>query len=240
MAIEVYLNGRQLIGTPTTPFAVNAQAANSLCGWVYIPGAWTTATISMFGIYMAGAIAGDPGFTAVQIGTRSTAPNNIYAWTWNGGVLVNTNGAVTFSGNTWYHAAYTYDGTTHSIYINGALIATSTAVQKPGTLDQTFINGYPDGGTNESGNFWCDDIQFYDRTLSAAEVMTIYRSEGFRHAIVQGIRAHYSFNELYSGLDVVSVRDMSGHGGNLILSGTGTAPTYVAGLAGSDNRRVII
>lgn len=233
MAIRMYTNGKQLIGTPDAPFNINAQTPVTLCGWYYIDGTWPTTTISIFGVYMVGAIPGNPAFTAIQIGMRD---GNIVIWTWNGGILIQTTGVSL--PNTWIHVGYTYTGTLHSLYINGVLHTTSTNAQNPGTLDQTYINGYPGGGVNESGNVLLDDFQLYQRALLQSEIQTICQSYGTRHGVYNSLKASYEFQEQYSNNDVVIVRDISGNNADLIPVGVGTTPTYTNGCAGSNARHL--
>lgn len=83
------------------------------------------------------------------------------------------------STNTWFHVAATYNGTVTSIYINGVLknstsavtgnLVTNTSPLKIG-LDQTGAN--PFAGA-------IDDIKIYGRGLSATEVLDLYQTPEF-------------------------------------------------------------
>lgn len=229
MAIRVYSNGQQLVGLPANPFGIPAIGNISICGWVNLTST-PTGTFSMFGVYGTG------GVTAVQIGIRVTPAIDVVAWTWGGSSLAVSTGVQSLLNNTWYHLSYTYNGTTHLLYINGVLVNSSTAAQITGLLNQTYINGYPTGGVNESGNAIMDDIEFYDRTLSLNEINTIYNAQGSRHGIVLNAKASYTFQELGVNATVISVKDISGHLADLAPVGTGTTPIYIEGLPCSDLR----
>src|SRR5579872_785574 len=79
----------------------------------------------------------------------------------NGSTLSNYNTAYTTNTGTWYYAAYTYDGTTLTAYMNGSPLGTSTAVsgdikydgygQQPWLIgtDYSIAQGYFDGLIDE-------------------------------------------------------------------------------------------
>jgi hypothetical protein len=70
---------------------------------------------------------------------------------------------------TWYHVAGTYDGTTLKAYINGILRATSTC--SDGIIDSQGVMNIarnPLLATYFNGTI--DDVRYYDRTLSDAEI----------------------------------------------------------------------
>src|ERR1035437_4908465 len=161
--------------------SINPQTANTLMTWVNST-TWTGGiTNSMVGTYNSATTGG----TAIQIGTRlGTGFCDI--WTWGGAVLVSSTGGTgitTLSNNTWYHIAYTYDGTTHILYINGVQTNTATTTQLAGTITAIYLNGYPGGLTAETGLFSVDDISYFNRTLTAAEVMTAYSTSGDRDGL---------------------------------------------------------
>lgn len=87
--------------------------------------------------------------------------------------------------NKWYHVAATYDGSSSvngmKIYVNGVSVAVSTISN---SLSATIVNTQPfqlgaRGTTiNATSNPLMgslDDVRVYNRTLSATEVMSIYR-----------------------------------------------------------------
>jgi hypothetical protein len=184
----------------------------------------------MVGLYRSGS-------TGIQIGTRGSA-QQIDVWNWGGTVQISSTG-YTPPPATWIHIGYTWDSTTHSLYVNGVLNNTSTASVTAGVLNLVYINGYPTGGTAEVSATQVDDVLYYNRTLSAAEVQTIATCRGFRDGIFYGLIARYSFNELPPGGTLASVVDYSGNGNTLIPQGAGTAVTYIPGVIDLDDRPVL-
>ena len=75
--------------------------------------------------------------------------------------------------NTWYHVAMTYDGSSLSLYVNGALdgsiAASGPIIPKPVPLR---IGGASTGPWFFNGRV--DEVSLYDRALTASEVQAIY------------------------------------------------------------------
>jgi hypothetical protein len=70
----------------------------------------------------------------------------------------------------WSHLAYTYDGLTSKLYVNGALVAsTAAAFTLPNTAQPLRIGGNGVWAT-EFFDGLIDDVRVYNRPLSAAEV----------------------------------------------------------------------
>lgn len=80
------------------------------------------------------------------------------------------------SSHTWYHAATTYDGTTATLYVNGANVASTGAI---GPLyaygPQTYIGAAVSGTTNFMTGL-VDETGIWNRCLSAGEIATLYNS----------------------------------------------------------------
>lgn len=178
--------------------------------------------------------------TALQIGT-STGAGELTCWTWGGGTMVGTaTGSMTTYNNLWVFIVYTFNGTTHRVYRNGALLASSTTAQIAGFLNQVYINGYPGGGTGEVDAFEVDQYALFNRELSIEEIQTMYYANGARHGIHNGIVARYDFDERSQGSSASGVVDLSGNEHTLTLTGASTAitHTYVNTLANSNIRPV--
>lgn len=232
MAARLFAGG-QLLNTATGTSLVSSAAPHSLTCWLrFITWPLPTRT-SMVGI--AGPAVPT---TAVQIGQSIDNVGDIDAWTWGGTSLISTNGLVTFTANTWYNVAYTYDGTSHRLYIDGNLINTTTTAQQSGTYDQVFVNSYPTGGSSESGDFEVDDVNLFDRTLSQEEIRTKMLIAGAADGISFGALCRYFFNEGPIGANVTEVVDVYNSPPTLSLtpSLTGSVPTYVQGVATHDCR----
>jgi subtilisin family serine protease len=82
------------------------------------------------------------------------------------GTLKTVSGPVPMSAGAWSHLAFSSDGTTLSLYINGQLVATEAAVAVSATSSPLKI------GTSLWGNFdgLIDDVRVYDSTLSEARI----------------------------------------------------------------------
>lgn len=180
--------------------------------------------------------------SALQIGT-TLGQGELSCWTWGGAIVVGMPpDFMTQYNNVWVNISYTYNGTTHRLYLNGPEIATSITAQLVGNLQAITINGFPTGAANETGNHIVDSYFLWGRTLSANEILTIYNAQGARHGIEYQIIASYEFDEGIEASNAVQVLDQSGNGLNLLFAGTGATPKYVYGstYAGSNIRPVII
>jgi len=194
---------------------------------VWINAVWNSgATVSMVGMYDGTTVVTPT--TGLQIGTTAGNLGGLSIWGYGGTTMVeSTPGAMTAYNNIWVNVTYTYNGTTHIAYVSGVQIATGTTAQVPGTFTQVYINGYPPAGNaSECAAFGVDMYAYFDRTLSANEVLTIYNAAGARHGIVYGKLARYEFDESAQGATVVNVPDLSGNGNNLSAIGSGSAITY--------------
>lgn len=97
--------------------------------------------------------------------------------------------AYTFSTNTWYHVAATYDGSNYAMYVNGEKI-------KSGTYSSTMSTGLLNlcigckstnaAGTSSTGNAnkRLNDVRIYDEALSPLEIKRLS----------QGLVVHYPLN----------------------------------------------
>lgn len=220
-ASDIHLN------TATGNF-VSANSSFSITTWInanWNPGG----PRSMVGIYGPLNQSNSPTaapVTAVQIGSY-VGNGDLRCWTWGGSSLVNTAASfMTPFNNTWVFIAYTYDGTTHRVYVNGSLAASSAAAQTAGYLKQIYINGYPGGGTGEVYNHLVDQYSLYNRTLTADEIVTMFSANGGRHGIIQGLIAKYEFDEKSQGQSCTSVPDLSGLNNQLTSLGAGTPINY--------------
>ena len=210
------------LASQTGAFSVNALTPVTLMSWINVD--WNTGnTYSMVGTYNTATSGG----TAIQIGCRGTPHlGNVLIWTWGGTVLVSSNGVVAPTSNGWTHVAYTYDGTTHRLYVNGQFANSSTVAQLAGTMTAVYINGYPSGGVNETGPFSVDDVVYFNRQLSADEILTAYTTAGDRDGMVYGMIANYAFKEGAAGAVANNVVDYTGNGNNLTPLGTATGVNF--------------
>jgi hypothetical protein len=95
--------------------------------------------------------------------------------------------------NSWQHVAFTYDGATHRLYRNGAQVAalttTTTLVRNSATTafgaKPNNSGTAPDSGAPGYWNGGFDDFGFWNRALTAAEVLEVYQGGGQGRGIGQ-------------------------------------------------------
>ena len=94
-----------------------------------------------------------------------------------------TNGANNFTNNKWYFITYCFsrlNGGTIKLYVNGKLNSIN-----PASLSWSFVNNPPLYIGDSSDAYWeefkgiIDDIRIYDRTLSDAEILSLYNEGGW-------------------------------------------------------------
>lgn len=228
----------------------NVTTALTILYWINLTTVGATPIQSIVGLYNGTNTASTSPTTGIQIGTgQSATAGAIDVWTWGGTILVSTAGtSYTAPTGTWIHVGYTctaISGTTqtHSIYINGILINTSTnALQVAGVPTQFYVNGYPQTTAGaeaytETNNTQVDDIAIFNRMLSSNEIFTIYSSLGFRSGEDYDLIAKYKFNELAIGQSAVNATDYTGNGFPCIAyNNGGTLPTYVQSWSNLDAR----
>jgi hypothetical protein len=142
-----------------------------------------------------------------------------FAITTNGnGAEQNLTGGGHLPLNTWSHVAVTLSGTTGTLYLNGAPVATNPNMTlKPSSLGNTNQNWigrsqYPDPFLNGT----VDDFTIYNRALSPAEVAAFAGGQ-----LGAGNVADYKFDENGGGTAI----DSSGNAHNATIISPGSAAT---------------
>lgn len=133
--------------------------------------------------------------------------------------------------NTWTHIAIDYDSDSSSnapkFYIGAELVATTVGSAPSGTryadagVDM-LVGNRPTGTRAFDGRI--ADIRLYPRSLSAAEISTMYTSRG-HDGNVRDLALRYSFFGA-DGVSPSTVFDLSGNGN----TGTVTTATYASDL----------
>ena len=229
---HMYVSGANFLRS-IDPYTIN----------VWINANWNAGAVASFiGMYDGVPLTGSTTTTGLQIGTRAGA-GDLCCWTYGGVILVQTaTGVMTPWSNKYAMVTYTFDGTTHKVYLNGVLLNTATGNTVAGTFTQIYVNGYPPtGNANETATYSVDAYGYYGRELSAAELLTIYNAAGTRNGIFYGEIVRYEFDELPEGSTVTGIVDLSGHNNPMLYSGTG-APithTYINSYADSNIRPVL-
>ncbi len=79
------------------------------------------------------------------------------------------NGVTPVNDNAWHHVAYTYDGTTIRLYVDGVEDATLDAIIDTGVAGETNVNiGSQLGGSLFQGLI--DDVRIYDSALTPEQI----------------------------------------------------------------------
>jgi hypothetical protein len=77
--------------------------------------------------------------------------------------------------NVWHHYAYTFDGTTNLLYVDGVEKNRSTTAPDPGPVS----NARMGSGHNNAENFGgdVDELRVYSRAITAAEVLALSKGD---------------------------------------------------------------
>lgn len=117
------------------------------------------------------AATGGGGQYSMQISS-----NKLRCWTWNAAYGPVQSSNTTITDNKWHHVlcSVSSDGTTVTVYVDGAADGSNTATAKNSDSDSTFKIGSNSTPTYFTGSL--DDVRIYNRALSAAEVAQLYSS----------------------------------------------------------------
>jgi concanavalin A-like lectin/glucanase superfamily protein len=115
----------------------------------------------------------------------------------------------------WHHVAYTYDRTTHALYVDGAMVASSTAASDSRTPNQVWL-GTVDGSA-ELYKGLLDEVRIWSVARAAADVARdmLHRPPGHEPGLV----AYWTFDDVQSAGHSL---DMTG-GGDDVTLGDGIA-----------------
>jgi len=154
--VEILLNG--FIPFPTSTISIDT--------WVQLD------TISAGSVYqIVGNGSGGTTSLRFQInnGKLEFLLNDNYAWR---SVIL---GSQSLAANTWYHVAVTYDGTTATTYINGAVDNTTNITYKITTVYNTLYIASFDYGQNQLlGTI--DELRISKDLRSATEITNYYQA----------------------------------------------------------------
>jgi hypothetical protein len=128
---------------------------------------WFAFTDSMPGERRVAVSLGDgqAAGSRLKLGLRD---QRIAAWTGNDDDLVTT--ALMPPG--WHHLAYTFDGSTHRLFVDDLQRATSTTPPTTGAIANARLGADFDNAEDFAGQL--DDIRIYSRPLTAAEVAALF------------------------------------------------------------------
>lgn len=116
--------------------------------------------------------------------------------------------------NTWYHVAFTYDGSNVKAYLNGNEVG---SFAKTGTLDQSSLPvriGSGDDGSGGPAAVWdglIDEVKIYSRSLSQAEVSAEYNANNAGAAAGLALGAVTAGSSRTSPFDVITQTSAGGY-----------------------------
>ena len=121
----------------------------------------------------------------------------IYASVANGTAYQDIMSASTIQADTWYHVAFTADGTNLTLYVNGVREnSTSQTMTPKSNSNQLVIGAEAAGGMLLFFNGTIDEVAIYSRAKSAEEIATDSREE-----ILADLGVRYSYLKKLLGLD---------------------------------------
>ncbi|MCX6259993.1 MAG: DUF2341 domain-containing protein, partial [Bacteroidia bacterium] len=225
------------ITTPTSSFnQLNGNFTISIWAIYTSPPA---AIANLFSLQNAGTSNG------AQLGFRNAGYHAV-AWKWGGTELVNYGS--TPSSNTWHYYVYTFDGTTHSFYVDGGAPVTSTVAPQTAMPDQVNLGRYSGG---EYFNGYLDEARYSTTVKTTGWITTEYNNQsdqiiGAGH-FIQSVSAeseynspsNYIFNVCAGAIVNYSIPSQAGHTytwtvtGGAPASSTGNAVTITWGAAGT-------
>lgn len=71
----------------------------------------------------------------------------------------------------WHHLAYTFDGTTHQLFLDNTSVGTIVRAPKPGEVLKARLGAYDLMDEMFAGRI--DDVRIYDRALDAAGITAL-------------------------------------------------------------------
>lgn len=202
-------------------------------------------------VYPTNPSAGWPDFEGFA-GFRNDANGDFYLLQLNSTTVEarfrNSSGVnydLTYSGlnlNTWNHFVMTYDGTTFSLYHNGAL---QTSIAASGTISNTAL-AFNVGRVPFSTNFYLDgkldEVSLWNTALTQTDVTNIYTGCGINSSSA-GLKLLYNFNQGVANGNNAGVSTLIDGAGNInaSLSGmslSGTSSNFVNGVLGGGSSSI--
>jgi Concanavalin A-like lectin/glucanases superfamily len=174
-----------------------ASAAQTVELWVDTPATSVTADFVVMRTYL---------MEGVQIGVRN---GTVAVWRTSGGEIL-VKAPAPPSASTWHHVAYTFDQTTHTLYVDGVVADAETAASDSRTPNTVWLGTLD--GTNELFKGEMDEVRVWSVARSAGEVRT-----DMRHSPpgpVSGLVAYWTFDDVHSRGRAV---DASGSGNDVTL-----------------------
>jgi hypothetical protein len=151
----------------------NGTSASVSAGVNRLPAANQPQSISLWlrvgslpsGIASALSLTNDSKGSGVQMGYRS---GRFGVWKYGGAFLVST--ASVPAANAWHHVTYTFDGTTHRLYLNGTFVSQSTVAPQTSVPTALTLGAW---SNSEYLAGTVDNVRIYKRALGEGEVLLL-------------------------------------------------------------------
>jgi hypothetical protein len=174
-----------------------ASASQTAELWVDYPATSATADFLVMRTYL---------MEGVQIGVRG---GTVAVWRTSGGEIL-VKAATPPSTDSWHHVAYTYNQTTHTLYLDGAVADAEISASDSRTPNTVWLGALD--GTSELYQGQMDEVRVWNVVRSASEVQA-----DMHHSApgpVPGLVAYWTFDDVDSGGRAV---DASGSGNDVTL-----------------------
>ncbi len=159
---------------------------------------------------------------------RNMTDNKIYGTISNGSIYQSVSSITVVQPNTWYHVAFTENGTNLTLYINGVLEnSTSQTILPASNAYSLNIGGRtPNNPSNFNGTI--DEVAIYSRAKSASEIAAdanLFHWDWSPIAMNNNLSAAWHFDEGSGNITY----DSSGNGNTGGFTGTQTAVLLPSG-----------
>ena len=131
---------------------------------------------------------------------------------------------LTSEDNTWYHVASTYNGTTHSFYVNGIFQGSVEYASSNIQSGHVYFGAEDTGGVPDFDypfNGSIDEVAIYNRSLNASEILQLYYL-GLPNATALTNIWNCSTNQLWSNASCWSLGRVPQAYDDVVINGSGT------------------
>jgi len=140
----------------------SGNSPRSVCFWIN-----AAAGTDSYYIFYYGRASVNNRFSIYRDRTGGRLKLSAYANDWDTGYVLST--------GTWKHVAFTFDGSTIKLYVDGSFVASTTRTYDT-VLDKAYIGCHGDLATFFEGTL--DDFAIFDKALSEGEVEIFYARGG--------------------------------------------------------------
>lgn len=142
----------------------DVSAPKTIALWFWYSGPFTT------GRRDAVALTNQSAATGIHVGLER---GYAAAWRWSDTTPYLISAASPAKG--WHHLAYTTDGTTHRLYLDGSLVDSTTVSIPPAVVAKARLGSYDRNSEMFAGQL--DDVRIYSRPLTANEIVALAAGE---------------------------------------------------------------